>query len=181
MGARPSTLNTTAMTARMDPLLIKTSLALVVIVAVIRLAMIRPEPLLRLGQIPRSTYQNASTSAVGHYLSKTTIRWLILRNYLAVGDLLAGYYRILAWAAGMTTEIGIGTGIDTDGDDDFLCMHYDPATHPFFLLSFFSQSFHFSFFFTLDYTTQNDDNDDEIGDDDGLRTCILSLSFSSSS
>ena len=121
MGARPSTLNTTAMTARMDPLLIKTSLAPVVIVAVIRLAMIRPDPLLRPGLIPPLNYRNASTSVVGQYLSKTTIRWLILRNYLAVGDLLADYYRTLAWAAGMTTEIG--TGIDTDGDDDFLCMH----------------------------------------------------------
>ena len=122
MGARPSPLNTTAMTARMVPLLIKTILAPVVIVTVIRL--VSPDPLL-LGQIPQSNYRNASTSAAGLYLSRTAIQWLILRNYLVVGGLLADYYRALAWAvAEVTMVIGIGSGtvIDTGGDDDFL-MH----------------------------------------------------------
>ena len=58
------------------------------------------------------------------------IPWLILKNCLAAGDLLADYYRILDWAAGVMMEIGMGTGIDGGRDDDFITCE-DRAQPPF--------------------------------------------------
>ena len=95
MQAPLSTLNTTAMIARMVLLLVKTNLVPVIVVTVARLAMISPDLLLQLSRTQRSTYQNDSTSEAGLYLRKTMIQWLILTNYLAAGELSADYYRIL--------------------------------------------------------------------------------------
>lgn len=84
------------MIARMALLLVKTNPIPVVLVTVARLAMIGLDLLpLQLSRTQQSNYRNDSTGAVDLYPSKTMIRWLILRNYLAAGDLLAGYYRIL--------------------------------------------------------------------------------------
>lgn len=95
MPAPLSTLNTMAMIARTVLLLAKINLVQVVVVTVARLAMIIPDLLLLLSRTQQSSYLNGLTSAVSLYLPKTMIQWLILRNYLAAGDLLVGYYRIL--------------------------------------------------------------------------------------
>lgn len=68
MAAPLGALNTTAMIARMAPLLEKTNpdpVVVVIIVTVVRLATFSPGLLLRLGQIQQSNYRNDSMSAVG--------------------------------------------------------------------------------------------------------------------
>ena len=94
MPAPLRTLNTTAMTARMAPLLAKINLVPAIVTTVILLTMISPDLLLQLTQTQQSNYRSVSMSAVDLCLSTTTIPWLKLRTYWAE-DLLAGYYRIL--------------------------------------------------------------------------------------
>lgn len=120
MPAPLSALNTTAMIARMALLLAKTNLVPMVVIAVARQAMISLDLLLQMTRTQQSIYQNDSTSAVGLYLSKMMIQWLISRNYLAAGDLLASYYRTLDWAVEVMMETGTGTEIGGGADDDFL-------------------------------------------------------------
>ena len=79
---------------------------------------LNPDLLLRLGRIRRSSCLNGSTNAVGLYPGKTMTQWLILRNYSAAADLLAGCYRILELAVGVMVEMGTGIGIGAGGGDD---------------------------------------------------------------
>ena len=131
-----STLNTTAMIARTAPLLVKMILAppVVIVVIVVRPTMSGLGLLLQPGRTQRSSCRNDSMSAVGLCLSMTMIPWLKLRNYSAAGARLAGCCRILESAVETTLKIGIGigTGIDAGGDDDFflLPMNDDRAPNP---------------------------------------------------
>ena len=78
MPAPLSALNTTAMIARMVPLLAKANqVPVVVVVTVVRLATSSPDLLLRLGQIQQSNYRKDLMDAVGLYLSMMMTQWLI--------------------------------------------------------------------------------------------------------